>query len=64
MEAAHTGNKPLIYDLSKARFKPEDKERLLRIALQVLTGEVDTMIVRKDYKGSGLYIKGANYVKD
>lgn len=62
--ATHTGgDKALVYDLALARFKPEDKDRILRIALQVLTGEVDTMIVRKDFKGAGLWIKGLNYVK-
>lgn len=45
------------------RLSPSDRERLLLIALQVQSGEVDTMIVRKNFKGAGLHIVGANYVK-
>ena len=43
------------------RLSSQDRERLLRIALQVLSGETDTLLVTRNAKGKGLFIKGLVY---
>ncbi len=52
-----------MHKVNITRLSPEDRERLLLFALQVQEGEVDTVIVRKNFKGAGLWIKGAKYTK-
>ncbi len=37
--------------------------RTLKILGDVSEAKTDAMIVRKNYKGAGLYIKGLNYAK-